>query len=63
MNEISSIRLFARIVILSGIFLCAPPIQAQARVIELTYAGEPRRYGRVPALGEHTASIRAEFMP
>jgi itaconate CoA-transferase len=26
-------------------------------------AGEQRRYGGVPALGEHTASIRAEFMP
>jgi itaconate CoA-transferase len=25
-------------------------------------AGEQRRYGRVPVLGEHTASIRAEFM-
>jgi crotonobetainyl-CoA:carnitine CoA-transferase CaiB-like acyl-CoA transferase len=26
-------------------------------------SGAPRSYGRVPALGEHTASIRAEFMP
>jgi itaconate CoA-transferase len=26
-------------------------------------AGEQRRYGRVPALGEHTTGIRAEFMP
>jgi len=26
-------------------------------------AGEQRRYGGVPALGEQTASIRAEFMP
>jgi formyl-CoA transferase len=25
--------------------------------------GEQRHYGRVPVLGEHTASIRAEFMP
>jgi formyl-CoA transferase len=25
--------------------------------------GEPRRYGAVPALGEHSAAIRAEFMP
>ena len=25
--------------------------------------GEPRRYGAVPALGEHSAKIRAEFMP
>jgi itaconate CoA-transferase len=25
--------------------------------------GEQRSYGKVPALGEHTASIRAEFMP
>ncbi len=25
--------------------------------------GEARRYGAVPALGEHTAAIRAEFMP
>ena len=25
--------------------------------------GAPRRYGAVPALGEHTAKIRAEFMP
>jgi hypothetical protein len=23
--------------------------------------GEPRRYGAVPALGEHTEKIRAEF--
>ncbi len=27
------------------------------------HAGERQGYGRVPALGEHTASIRAEFMP
>ncbi len=26
-------------------------------------AGKPRRYGAVPALGEHTERIRAEFMP
>ena len=25
-------------------------------------AGEPRRYGAVPALGEHSDAIRAEFM-
>jgi hypothetical protein len=25
--------------------------------------GEERRYGKVPALGEHGASIRAEFLP
>lgn len=25
-------------------------------------SGEPRRYGAVPALGAHTASVRAEFM-
>jgi formyl-CoA transferase len=25
--------------------------------------GAPRRYGAVPALGEHSAAIRAEFMP
>jgi formyl-CoA transferase len=25
--------------------------------------GETRRYGAVPALGEHTAKVRAEFMP
>jgi len=25
--------------------------------------GEPRRYGRVPARGEHNAAIRAEFTP
>src|SRR5215510_5260692 len=25
--------------------------------------GEPRRYGAVPAAGEHTAKVRAEFMP
>jgi len=25
--------------------------------------GETRRYGPVPALGEHTENIRAEFMP
>ena len=25
------------------------------------WAGEPRRYGAVPALGEHTAKIKAEF--
>jgi formyl-CoA transferase len=27
------------------------------------WAGEARRYGAVPAIGEHTKSIRAEFMP
>jgi itaconate CoA-transferase len=27
------------------------------------WAGEPRRYGPVPALGEHTEKIRAEFVP
>jgi itaconate CoA-transferase len=27
------------------------------------WAGETRRYGPVPALGEHTAKVRAEFMP
>ena len=43
MNEISRIQLFARIVIVSGIFLCAPRIQAQARVIELT-ADKDSRY-------------------
>jgi itaconate CoA-transferase len=26
------------------------------------HAGEPRRYGRVPALGEHTDKVRAEFI-
>ncbi len=26
-------------------------------------AGETRRYGAVPALGEHTAKVRAEFLP
>jgi formyl-CoA transferase len=26
-------------------------------------AGEPRHYGPVPALGEHTAKVRAEFLP
>jgi itaconate CoA-transferase len=26
-------------------------------------SGEPRSYGAVPALGQHSASIRAEFMP
>jgi len=26
------------------------------------FAGEPRRYGAVPALGEHTGKVRAEFM-
>jgi itaconate CoA-transferase len=25
------------------------------------HAGEPRRYGPVPALGKHSAKIRAEF--
>jgi itaconate CoA-transferase len=25
--------------------------------------GEPRRYGAVPALGQHSAAIRAEFLP
>jgi formyl-CoA transferase len=25
-------------------------------------AGEPRRYGPVPALGQHTAQVRAEFL-
>src|SRR5919197_744543 len=32
----------------------APPARSDAT---------PRRYGAVPALGEHTAQIRAEFMP
>jgi formyl-CoA transferase len=27
------------------------------------WAGEPRRYGPVPAVGEHSEMIRAEFMP
>jgi formyl-CoA transferase len=27
------------------------------------FAGEERRYGKVPALGEHTDKVRAEFMP
>jgi formyl-CoA transferase len=27
------------------------------------WAGEPRRYGPVPAVGEHSEKIRAEFMP
>ena len=27
------------------------------------WAGEPRRYGAVPALGAHSAAIRAEFLP
>jgi formyl-CoA transferase len=27
------------------------------------WLGEPRRYGAVPALGEHTDKIRAEFTP
>ena len=43
MDEISRIRFFASIVILSSIFLCAPPVQAQARVIELT-ADKDSRY-------------------
>jgi itaconate CoA-transferase len=32
----------------------APPAQR---------AGEPRSYGAVPALGEHTAAVRDEFLP
>jgi itaconate CoA-transferase len=32
----------------------APPTRSDAT---------PRRYGAVPALGEHTAQIWAEFMP
>ena len=43
MNKLARIRTFARIVILSGIFLCAPRIQAQTRVIELT-ADKDSRY-------------------
>jgi itaconate CoA-transferase len=27
------------------------------------HLGEPRRYGPVPAVGEHSEKIRAEFMP
>jgi formyl-CoA transferase len=27
------------------------------------HAGEPRRYGPVPAVGQHSDKIRAEFMP
>lgn len=53
MNEISRIRLFASIVILSGILLCAPHIQAQARVIELT-ADKDSRY---KIAGMHTPAI------
>jgi itaconate CoA-transferase len=34
--------------------ICYPAPAAQ-------HAGEPRRYGAVPALGEHSAKIRAEF--
>ena len=43
MNEIASIRLFAPIVILGGMLLCVPRIQAQERVIELT-ADKDSRY-------------------
>ena len=39
----------------SGMVSCPAP--ATRRV------GEERRYGKVPALGEHGASIRAEFLP
>jgi itaconate CoA-transferase len=39
----------------SGLASCPAPAARRA--------GEQRRYGRVPALGEDTASIRAEFMP
>ena len=43
MNEIARNRLFAPIVILSGMLLYAPRIQAQERVIELT-ADKDSRY-------------------
>ena len=43
MNEIARIRLFVPVVILNGMLLCAPRIQAQERVIELT-ADKDSRY-------------------
>jgi formyl-CoA transferase len=39
----------------SGVVSCPAPPTRQF--------GGQRRYGKVPALGEHTVSIRAEFMP
>ena len=39
----------------SGSVSCPAPAVVQA--------GESRRYGPVPALGAHTAKVRAEFMP
>jgi itaconate CoA-transferase len=37
------------------------PVSYPAPAVQV--AGAPRRYGKVPALGEHTAKVRAEFMP
>jgi formyl-CoA transferase len=37
------------------------PVSCPAPAVQV--AAAPRRYGRVPALGEHTAKVRAEFMP
>jgi formyl-CoA transferase len=37
------------------------PVSCPAPAVQV--AGAPRRYGRVPALGEHTAKVRAEFVP
>jgi itaconate CoA-transferase len=39
----------------SGVASCPAPATRRT--------GEQRRYGPIPALGEHTAGIRAEFMP
>src|SRR5262249_27072729 len=36
------------------------PASYRARAVQV--AGLPRHYGRVPALGEHTEAVRAEFM-
>ena len=37
------------------------PVSCPAPAVQV--AAAPRRYGHVPALGEHTAKVRAEFMP
>ena len=57
MNEIARIRLFAPVVLLSGMLLCAPRIQAQARLIELT-ADKDSRY-KIAGMHAPEISVKA----